>query len=139
MLAGEVEKRVKDTLSFIEEKLKRIDSHIQEDDKDSAVYWLFTVYENVVEAIQDIKDNRKDFQQIKNHMMKINILKLNTGDKYAECLEKLNKAKNIGAYGNYADERYSAPITDEDVKLCFENAKELLEKLKEMLKKGSVQ
>lgn len=136
MLASEVETRVRNQISLVEKKLKDIDDLIKENKKDLAVYWLFSVYENIVEAMQDIKDNKKDFQQIKNHSLKINILKLNTEDKYAECLEKLNKAKNIGAYGNYADERYSAPITNEEVKDCHAKAKELLEKLKDMLNKA---
>lgn len=136
MLASEVETRVKNTISSVEDKLNKVDSDIKEEDKDSAVYRLFTIYENIAEAMQDIKDNRKDFEQIKGHALKINILKIHAGDKYADCLEKLNKAKNIGAYGEYADKRYSAPITDQDVQDCFKNAKELLEKLKDMLKQG---
>ncbi|PIN86788.1 hypothetical protein COV19_02855 [Candidatus Woesearchaeota archaeon CG10_big_fil_rev_8_21_14_0_10_44_13] len=134
MLADEVKARVDKQILLVEGKLKDIEGLIKDGKKDLAVYWLFSVYENIVEAIQDIKDNKKDFQQIKNHSLKINLLKIHTNDKYAECLEKLNKAKNIGAYGHYADERYSAPITDNDVQDCYANARNLLEDLKSMRK-----
>ena len=136
MLVPEVKKRVEKQITIIKKKLEDVDSTLKEGKKDLAVSWLFTIYENIVEAIQDIKDNKKQFNQIKNHLQKINILKLNTKNEYAECLEKLNKAKNIGAYGSYADEKYSAPITDEDILNCYTKANVLLKELKIMLNKN---
>ena len=136
MLVPEVKERVNKQIEYVETKLKDINSLIKDNKKDLAVFWLFSIYENITEAVQDIKDNKKEFKQIKNHVLKINILKLHTKDEYADCLEKLNKAKNISAYGSYADEKYSAPITDNDIKECYHKAKSLLKELKVMVNKG---
>ncbi|MCK4669826.1 MAG: hypothetical protein KAT43_01390 [Nanoarchaeota archaeon] len=135
MLIPEVKERVEKQITIVKKKLEDIDSTLEQGKKDLAVYWLFSIYENIAEAIQDIKDNKKEFEQVKNHALKINILKLYTKNEYADCLEKLNKAKNIGAYGSYADRKYSAPITDKDVTDCYNKAKSLLDELKELVKK----
>jgi hypothetical protein len=136
MLVPEVKKRVWEQISIIEKKINDIDDFLKTGKKEAAVFWLFMIYENAADTVQDIKDNKKTFETIINHLLKINIIRMNFGQEYSECLEKLNKAKNIGAYGRYADERYSAPITDSDITLCQIKAKKLILDLKEFAKRA---